>query len=216
MSIRTLLVDDHTMFRQALRVMLELEEGIEVVGELGDGNKIVKTVALLRPDVVVMDVSMPGMNGIEATRALRAKNPQIKVVALSASNYKQFIIEMMGAGATAYVVKSAAGDQLVYAINSAAKGKTYLCPESATLLVDSNLLGPVGATTPFESRRLARRETAVLELLAQGKSSPQIGELLHIASSTVDVHRRNIMRKLDLHNVAELTKYAILVGIADL
>ena len=216
MSIRTLLVDDHTMFRQALRVMLELEEGIEVVGELGDGNKIVETVALLRPDVVVMDVSMPGMNGIEATRALRAKNPQIKVVALSASNYKQFIIEMMGAGATAYVVKSAAGDQLVYAINSAAKGKTYLCPESATLLVDSNLLGPVGATTPFESRRLARRETAVLELLAQGKSSPQIGELLHIASSTVDVHRRNIMRKLDLHNVAELTKYAILVGIADL
>ena len=216
MSIRTLLVDDHTMFRQALRVMLELEEGIEVVGELGDGNKIVETVALLRPDVVVMDVSMPGVNGIEATRALMAKNPQIKVVALSASNYKQFIIEMMAAGATAYVVKSAAGDQLVYAINSAAKGKTYLCPESATLLVDSTGLGPVGAAKPFESRRLARRETAVLELLAQGKSSPQIGELLHIASSTVDVHRRNIMRKLDLHNVAELTKYAILVGIADL
>ena len=216
MSIRTLLVDDHTMFRQALRVMLELEEGIEVVGELGDGNKIVETVALLRPDVVVMDISMPGMNGIEATRALRAKNPQIKVVALSASNYKQFIIEMMGAGATAYVVKSAAGDQLVYAINSAAKGKTYLCPESATLLVDSTGLGPVGAAKPFESRRLGRRETAVLELLAQGKSSPQIGELLHIASSTVDVHRRNIMRKLDLHKVAELTKYAILVGIADL
>ena len=218
MSIRTLLVDDHTMFRQALRVMLELEEGIEVVGDLGDGSKIVETVALLRPDVVVMDVSMPGMNGIEATRALRAKHPQIKVVALSASNYKQFIIEMMGAGAMAYVVKSAAGDQLVYAINSAAKGKTYLCPESATLLVDSNGLGlgPGGAATPLESRRLARRETAVLQLLAQGKSSPQIGKLLHIASSTVDVHRRNIMRKLELHNVAELTKYAILVGIADL
>ena len=216
MSIRTLLVDDHTMFRQALRVMLELEEGIEVVGELGDGSKIVETVALLRPDVVTMDVSMPGVNGIEAMRALRAKHPQIKVVALSASNYKQFIIEMMGAGAMAYVVKSAAGDQLVYAINSAAKGKTYLCPESATLLVDSNGLDPGGATTPIESRRLARRETAVLQLLAQGKSSPQIGKLLHIASSTVDVHRRNIMRKLELHNVAELTKYAILVGIADL
>ena len=216
MSIRTLLVDDHTMFRQALRVMLELEEGIEVVGELGDGSKIVETVALLRPDVVTMDVSMPGVNGIEATRALMAKHPHIKVVALSASNYKQFIIEMMGAGAMAYVVKSAAGDQLVYAINSAAKGKTYLCPESATLLVDSNGLGPGGATTPIESRRLARRETAVLQLLAQGKSSPQIGKLLHIASSTVDVHRRNIMRKLELHNVAELTKYAILVGIADL
>ena len=216
MSIRTLLVDDHTMFRQALRVMLELEEGIEMVGELGDGSKIVETVALLRPDVVTMDVSMPGVNGIEATRALMAKHPQIKVVALSASNYKQFIIEMMGAGAMAYVVKSAAGDQLVYAINSAAKGKTYLCPESATLLADSNGLGPGGAATPLESRRLARRETAVLQLLAQGKSSPQIGKLLHIASSTVDVHRRNIMRKLELHNVAELTKYAILVGIADL
>ena len=216
MSIRTLLVDDHTMFRQALRVMMDLEEGIEVVGELGDGSKIVETVALLRPDVVTMDVSMPGVNGIEATRALMAKHPHIKVVALSASNYKQFIIEMMGAGAMAYVVKSAAGDQLVYAINSAAKGKTYLCPESATLLADSNGLGPGGAATPLEPRRLARRETAVLQLLAQGKSSPQIGKLLHIASSTVDVHRRNIMRKLELHNVAELTKYAILVGITDL
>ena len=216
MSIRTLLVDDHTMFRQALRVMLELEEGIEVVGELGDGSKIVETVALLRPDVVTMDVSMPGVNGIEAMRALRAKHPQIKVVALSASNYKQFIIEMMGAGAMAYVVKSAAGDQLVYAINSAAKGKTYLCPESATLLVDSNGLGPGGPSAAMKSGRPARREAAVLQLLAQGKSSPQIGKLLHIASSTVDVHRRNIMRKLELHNVAELTKYAILVGIADL
>ncbi len=118
MSIRTLLVDDHTMFREALRMMLDKEPAVEVVGELGDGALVQEAVDKLKPDVVVMDISMPHVNGIEATRALVARFPAIRVVALSAFNYKKFVMEMMEAGATAYVVKSAAGEQLVSAIKS--------------------------------------------------------------------------------------------------
>lgn len=213
MTIRVLLVDDHTMLRQALRVMLDKEPGIEVVGELGDGALVAQTVAELKPDVVVMDISMPTVNGIEATRALLAKHPDVRVVVLSAYNYKQFVMEMMDAGATAYVVKSAAGDQLVNAINSVAQGKTFLCPEATATLVSASRRGGSSVADAQEQKRLGRREKEVLGLLAEGQSSPQIAKALHIATSTVDVHRRNIMEKLQLHSVAELTKYAIRVGL---
>jgi len=225
MSIRTLLVDDHTMFREALRMMLDKEPEVEVVGELGDGALVQETVARLAPDVVVMDISMPKVNGIEATRALVAQYPQVRVVALSAFNYKKFVLEMMDAGATAYVVKSAAGEQLVSAIKSAAQGKTYLCPETATLLLEASQRNGSrdGKTSDgskgnaaHHNKRLGRRETEVLRLLAEGKTSPQIGEKMHIAPSTVDVHRRNIMNKLDVHTVAELTKYAIRLGLTSM
>lgn len=215
MKIRTLLVDDHTMFREALRMMLDKEPEVEVVGELGDGALVQETVARLTPDVVVMDISMPHVNGIEATRALVALFPKTRVVALSAFNYKKFVMEMMDAGATAYVIKSAAGEQLVSAIKSAAQGKTYLCPETASILVEASQRN--GNTTGTNSnKRLGRRETEVLRLLAEGLTSPQIAEKMHIAPSTVDVHRRNIMSKLELHTVAELTKYAIRLGLTSM
>lgn len=215
MKIRVLLIDDHTMLRQALRVMLENEVDIEVVGELGDGTHAVETVQQLNPHVVVMDVSMPSMNGIDATRALLRHLSSTKIVALSAFGYKQFIMEMMDAGALAYVIKSAAGEQLVRAIRSVARGEAYLCPESAMTLIASQRESD--ATGMLQSKRsLARREIDVLRLLAIGLSSPQIGAELHIAPSTVDVHRRNIMEKLDLHSVAELTKYAIRTGITSI
>lgn len=213
-KIRVLLVDDHTMLREALRIMLNSELDIEVVGELGDGTHVLETAKELNPDVVVMDVSMPTVNGIEATRALISALPQTRIVALSAFGYKQFIMEMMEAGALAYVIKSAAGEQLVRAIKSVARGETYLCPESASTLITANRRNE--ATSPSIKRNLARREIEVLRLLSQGKSSPQIGLDLHIAPSTVDVHRRNIMDKLDLHSVAELTKYAIRTGITNI
>lgn len=215
MSIRTLLVDDHTMFREALRMMLDKEPAVEVVGELGDGALVQETVARLAPDVVVMDISMPRVNGIEATRALVSRFPATRVVALSAFNYKKFVMEMMEAGATAYVIKSAAGEQLVSAIKSAAQGKTYLCPETAAILVEASQRNSShnGANT---NKRLGRRETEVLRLLAEGLTSPQIAEKMHIAPSTVDVHRRNIMGKLELHTVAELTKYAIRLGLTSM
>lgn len=217
MSIRTLLVDDHAMFREALHMMLDKEPEIEVVGELGEASQIAEAVAQLKADVIVMDVNMPGVNGIEATRKLIAQFPRLRIVALSAYGYKQFVMEMMDAGAIAYVVKSAAGEQLVRAIVSAFQGKTYLCPEATATLVAANRPGGTSAKTAEKKKTsLGQRETEVLRLLAQGKSSPQIGVDLHIAASTVDVHRRNIMDKLDLHSVAELTKYAIRSGLTNL
>ncbi len=216
MSIRVLLVDDHAMFREALRMMLEKEHGIEVIGELGDGTLVEQTVAQNVPDVIVMDISMPTVNGIEATRRLLASHPQLRVVALSAFGYKQFVMEMMDAGALAYVVKSAAGEQLVHAIHSAMDGKTYLCPETAATLVEASRSRTPASPSQTSKVRLGRRETEVLRLLAEGLSSPQIGEKLHIAVGTVDVHRRNIMGKLELHTVAELTKYAVRIGLTNL
>lgn len=216
MSIRVLLVDDHTMLREALRLMLDKEPGIEVIAELGDGSHVEEMVEKLQPDVIVMDVSMPTINGIEATRKVLRNFPKTRIVALSAFGYKQFIMEMLEAGALAYVVKSAAGEQLTRAIESAAQGKTYLCPESTAMLVASSRRSDNEIRTNTSKRRLGRRETEVLRLLVQGKSSPQIGVDLHIAPSTVDVHRRNIMEKLDLHSVAELTKYAIRTGLTNI
>lgn len=216
MIIKVLIVDDHAMFREALHHMLDRDPNIQVVGELGDGSKVVEATTELSPDVVVMDVSMPRMNGMEATRKLLESHPQVKVVALSGFNYKQFVLEMLEAGVTGYVVKSAAGHQLSQAIHSAAANQTYLCPETSDLLVRSNRKPQASESNGTGNRRLGRREAAVLRLLAHGKSSPQIGEELHIATSTVDVHRRNIMRKLEMHSVAELTKYAIRVGLVSI
>jgi two-component system NarL family response regulator len=219
MKTRVLLVDDHTMFREALQLMLEREPHITVVGTLGDGASVEQAVADLSPDVVVMDVSMPGVNGIVATRALCTTFEKVRVVALSAFCYKQFVMEMLDAGALGYVVKSAAGDQLVHAIASAVAGKTYLCPEAADMLVEASRRSTSNTSSTavaVQNKRLGRRESQVLRLLAQGLSSPKIGETLHIATSTVDVHRRNIMTKLDIHTVAELTKYALRAGLVDL
>lgn len=216
MKIKVLLVDDHAMLREALHLLLEREPDIVVVGELGNGALIKETVAQLQPDVVVMDVSMPGINGIEATRTLKASFPEVRVVALSAHRYRQFTMEMLDAGAIAFVLKSAAGELLVHAIASAAAGKVFLCPEATSMLVESGRGDGNGIYSQLNTIRLGRRETQVLRMLALGKSSPQIGEDLHIATSTVDVHRRNIMNKLGLHTVAELTTYALRTGLTEL
>ena len=216
MSIRVLLVDDHTMLREALRYLVDTDPEMEVVGELSDGAGVEEAVSRLSPDVVVMDVSMPTVNGIVATRTLRASFPALKVVALSGFNYKQYVMEMLDVGAAAYVVKSAAGDQLLHAIRSASVGETYLCPSSAAMLVEASRRGGAADKGGAENKRLGRREIQVLRLITQGKSSPQIGDELHIAPSTVDVHRRNIMNKLEIHSVVELTRYAMRTGLVDL
>ena len=163
-----------------------------------------------------MDVSMPTVNGIAATRSLHASHPDLKVVALSGFNYKQYVLEMLDAGANAYVVKSAAAEQLLHAIRSAAAGQTYLCPTAAAMLVEASRRGGPADKGGQQNKRLGKREVQVLRLLTQGKSSPQIGEELHIAPSTVDVHRRNIMNKLEIHSVAELTRYAMRTGLVDM
>ena len=211
MTIRVLLVDDHAILREALRVMLEQEGDISVVAEAKDGQTALDLAAKAEIDVIVMDAAMPDMSGAETTRRLLRKNPKTKVLALSAYTDRRFVSEMMEAGALGYVTKVAASDKLLEAIRATAQGKTYLCPIVSAVLLDS-MRNPKAARVQGKTR-LGRREREVLGLLAEGRSSPEIGAQLHIAPSTVDVHRRNIMRKLDLHSVAELTKYAIREGL---
>lgn len=213
MSVRILLADDHQLFREALRVMLEKERGIEIVAEAGDGLAVVTLAQQHQPDVVCMDISMPGMNGIETTRRLLGINPSIKVIALSAFSEQRYIQEMMTAGAQAYITKAAAGEQLLRAIQSVLNGQKYLCPEAAGSM--SRALASRPDASPSGSVVLGVRERQVLQLVAEGHTSVEIAGHLKMAPSTVEVHRRNIMRKLDLHSVADLTKYAIRNGLTE-
>jgi two-component system NarL family response regulator len=210
--IRIILVDDHTMIREALRGVLERDRTMQVVAEVGDGETALRRVAELDPDVVVMDVALPGLSGIEITRRLHASHPQIKVLALSTHLDRHIIQQMLDAGARGYIVKSAAGTELQQGIRNVVAGRSYLCPETAAL-VAASLPGRQSAPGNAKSPTLSSRERQVLTLLAEGNTAPAIAAVLHLAPSTVDVHRRNIMRKLDLHNVVELTRYAIRTGL---
>lgn len=211
MEIRVMLVDDHAILRQALRHTLELETDIAVVAEAANAAEAMRFSMQFSPDVVVMDIGMLGMDGIETTRCLLADNPRIRVLALSTYFDRRIILRMLEAGACGYVVKSAGSNDLLRGIREAAQGNTYLSPEVAGIVVTGmRNRQPAGESA---AGRLGRRERDVLALLAEGNSSPEIAVKLHIATSTVEVHRRNIMRKLDLHSVAELTKYAIRQGL---
>ncbi len=209
MTIRVLLVEDHRMVREALRDTLLRETEIEVVGEAGDGMHALELEREHAPDVVVLDIGLPDLNGVEVAARLRRSGSGARVVALSAYSDKRFVLEMLRAGATAYVTKSAAGTELVRAISAVAKGQSYLCPEVADALVSEVR----DAALPGEMQRLGAREREVLRLIAEGLRSPAIAKQLNIAPATVEVHRRNIKRKLGLHTVAELTKYALREGI---
>lgn len=212
MTIRVLLADDHKILREALRSVLDREADITVVAEASDGAEALRVAAEASPQLVVMDIGMPGMGGIEATEVLHGQQPQIKVLALSTFFDRRIVLQMLEAGASGYVAKAAGADELLRGIRAVMAGSIYLSPEIAAVVVDSvreRKNDP--AEEPLEP--LGRREREVLALLADGKTSAEIGQQLHIATSTVDVHRRNIMRKLDLHSVAELTKYAVRKGM---
>ena len=211
MSIRVLLVDDHKILRDALKGVLERELDIAVVGEANDGGECLELARQVRPDIVLMDIGLPVLGGIDATRALVAEDPAIKVVALSTFSDRRVVMQMLDAGARGYVVKSAGRDELLRAIRAVAYGRSYLCPDAAAVLVESLRGKKAPDSPPLEP--IGRREREVLQLLADGHTSPEIGKRLHIATSTVEVHRRNLMRKLELHSIAELTKYAVRHGL---
>ena len=212
MKLRVLLADDHHLIREALRIMIEKDSSIIVVAESGIGLDVVKLARDTHPDVVCMDINMPGMNGIDTTRRLIAACPAIKVIGLSAFADQRHVVEMLDAGALGYVTKASAGDQLLRAIKAVQNGQRYLCP-SAAGAVKSTAHDKTTNQEPSGEASLSSRERQVLQLVAEGHSSTEISAFLNIAPSTVEVHRRNIVRKLDLHSVAELTKFAVRSGL---
>lgn len=209
--ITVVLVDDHRLVREALRDALARESGVRVVAEVGEGEAAIACVRELRPDVVVLDIGLPDLNGIDVAARIRKLRTSTRIVALSAYSDKRFVTEMLRAGASAFVSKAAAGTELVIAVRAVAAGDGYLSPDVTGAVVSEVLGGDEG-----ESTRLGRREREVLRMIAQGARSQTIAESLHISLATVEVHRRNIMRKLDLHSVAELTRYAVREGIVPL
>jgi two-component system NarL family response regulator len=210
--IRIMLVDDHTMVREALRVVLEQDNTMQVVAEASDGETALQLAEAFAPDVVIMDVSLPGLSGIEATRRLLDSYPKIKVLVLSTHLDRGIIQQMLDAGADGYITKSAAGIELMRGIRSVLAGHSYLCPQVTALVTDS-LRGRRSASRKSDNQHLSKRELQIVKLLAEGMSAPVIAAQLFISPRTVDVHRSNVMRKLELHNVVDLTKHAIRTGL---
>jgi DNA-binding NarL/FixJ family response regulator len=212
MSIKILLADDHKITRQGLRSLLEKESDMEVVAEAEEGRTAVCLVRELSPDVVVMDVSMPDLNGMEATRQIVAELPNVKVIALSMHSDNLFVSEMLKSGASGYLLKDCAFEELARAIHVVVEGKTYLSPAISGVVVD-DYLHHLARTESTSSEVLTDREREVLQLIAEGNSTKQIALKLHISVKTVETHRRQIMSKLNIHTIAELTKYAIRQGL---
>jgi two-component system response regulator NreC len=215
MGIRILIADDHQILRQGLRNLLKKEPDMEVVAEAEDGRNTVTLAREFAPQVIIMDVKMPDLNGIEAARQIFSELPQVKIVALSMYADRRFVMNMLKAGAHAYLLKDCAFEELAQAIRLVMDNKTYLSPGVTEIFVKEYVNGSSGPVqTAFSV--LTAREREVLQLLAEGKRTSQIAELLFIGVKTVETHRWQIMNKLGIRNLAELTKYAIREGLTPL
>ncbi|MGW8224549.1 MAG: response regulator [Anaerolineales bacterium] len=225
--IRLMLVDDHDIVRTGLKSFLETQEGMQVVAEASSGEQAIKKAQEMQPDVIVMDITMPEMDGLEATRRLKELGGDYYILALTVHEDKQYMFEMLSAGASGYITKQVAAEELVTAIRCVALGNVYLQPALASWLLDDyrRLL----SEAPLEARRfgdqedgergldvLSQRELEVLEAVAEGNTNNQIGEQLGISPKTVARHRERIMHKLNLHSSTELVKFAIRTGLIDL
>jgi two-component system response regulator NreC len=213
--IRVLLVDDHAMFREGVRSLLEGEPDMEVVGEVEEGRAAVATALALRPDVVLMDITMPNLDGIEATRQIRAHDDSVKVLILTMHDNEDVFFRSISAGASGYVLKRSGGVELMSAIRSTHEGNSYLSPLLAKALMSDYLQRservPDGPAA--QGRRLSAREQEILKLIAEGHSSREIAEMLDLSVKTVHNHRTRLMTKLDIHRNTDLVKYAIRLGM---
>lgn len=214
MATRILLVDDHRVVLEGLRSLLEQESDLEVVGLAENGRSAISMVDQLRPDVVVIDIAMQDLNGMDAAAQIIRNHPKTKVVALSTHTGGKYVRSMLDAGAHAYVTKETATSELLRAIRAVRTGRKYLSSDITDTVIDSYVSREIEDDSAMSV--LGGREREVLQLIAEGLTSGEIAERLHISTNTVDTHRRNIMKKLDLHSVAELTKYAVREGLSDL
>ncbi len=215
MAVRILLADDHQMFRQGLSSLLREQPDVEVVGEAEDGATAIRLARELKPDLIVMDVDMPGMTGIDAARRILPATPDVKLVALSTYLRKAFIVEMLKAGASGYILKEQAFDELVRAITAVMNGQIYLSTKATGLIVDDYVQNVSGRHAPAETV-LTEREREILKLLAEGKPSKEIALIINTSVKTVDASRRRIMAKLEVDSFADLLKYAIREGLTAL
>lgn len=225
--VRVLIVDDHDLLRTGLVSFLQTQPDIEIVGDINSGRRAIELFETTQPDVVIMDITMPEMDGMEATRQLKSKFPECQVLVLTVHEDKEYLFEMLTAGASGYLTKEAASEELVNAIHSVAQGQVYLQPTLARWLLDDyNRLIQTGIkdATAISNQDthahqdlevLSKRELQVLELVAQGKTSNQIGEELGISTNTVFRHRERIMHKLNLRNASDLTRFAIRTGLIE-
>lgn len=214
--IRIVIADDHNLFREGLCAPLSRRDDVEVIGEASDGRSAVRLATELQPDLVLMDVAMPDLNGVDATRQILADNPHIKMLPLSMHTDSRYITQMLELGAGGFLQKDCASEEVVDAIRTVMAGEIYLSPSAQGTVIKDYLRRLRTQEPDTPAPQLTPREREVLQLLAEGLSSPQIGKRLFIATSTVDTHRRSIMRKLDIHNVADLTKWAICEGLTEL
>jgi len=214
MGIRILLADDHKMVREGLRSLIEKQQDMVVVAEAENGRTAVRLAKKLLPDVVVIDISMPDLNGIEATHQITDENPNVKIIALSMHSDRRFIAEMFRAGASGYLLKDSAFEELCHAIRSVINRETYLSPKIAGTIIRDYLRKIPGKDSVFSV--LTSWEREVLQLLAEGKTTKEMSHALNLSTKTVETYRQNIMDKLGIHSIAELTKYAIREGLTSI
>lgn len=210
---RILLVEDHTLLRQGLRALLSSDPNLEVVGEAENGKDAIRLAGSLSPDLIVMDLSMPGINGAESIIEIKKRYPEIKVMVLTVHNAEEYVREALHAGADGYVLKHATFEELILAIKSILNGKTYLSPDIAEKVVNGYLGGGRGINPVSTWDSLTLREREVLKLIAEGHGNKHIANYLCVSVKTVEKHRSNLMHKLDLHNAAMLTVFAIEMGM---
>jgi len=215
MTIKIILADDHQVMREGLKSLLNQQKDIQVIGEADDGQAVIRLTKKLEPDMVILDIGMPNMNGIQATQHIIAEVPNTKVLALSMHSDHQFVLKMLQAGASGYLLKDCALEELISAVRTISNDKFYLSKDVTGVII-SDYINKIQAIDAAGAPILTPRERETLQLIAEGKSTVDTAKFLNVSTKTIETHRKNIMDKLDIHSIAELTKYAVREGLTSI